>query len=133
MAYTIVSQPRAWWPIRFNGVTEDGEIVTNEIRGRFNILDEDAFVEFNEDIAKATGELANATSDAERKKLSEILSPFFMRVLGDWEHVVEEDNSSVPFSKSNLERMLRVPNFASGVSVAHAEVRAADPEHRKGN
>lgn len=133
MAYVIVSQPRAWWPIRFNGVTEDGEIVTNEIRGRFNILDEDAYVEFRDDVAQATGALAAATSDDERRKLSEILSPFFMRILEDWEHVVEEDKSSVPFSQSNLERMLRVPNFASGVSAAHVEVRAADPELRKGN
>lgn len=137
MAYKIVSQARAWWPIRFNGVTEDGEIVVNEIEGRFKILDEDDFVEFNEDIAEVSAALSSATDKAERRKLSALISPFYLRILEDWRGVTEDDGnggaSSVPFGKESLERMLRVPNFARGVTTANHEVRTAEPETRKGN
>lgn len=137
MAYKIVSQAKAWWPIRWNGVTEDGEIVAIEIRGRFVILDEDAFLEFNEDVAKVSLELAQADSDADRKKLSEVISPFYQRILEDWQDVTEDDGSdagrAVPFNQANLERMLRVPNFASGVTESYARLRKAQPEQRKGN
>lgn len=137
MAYKIVSQAKAWWPIRWNGVTEDGEIVAIEIRGRFVILDEDEFLEFNEDVAKVSLELAQADSDADRKKLSEVISPFYQRILEDWQDVTEDDGSdagrSVPFNQANLERMLRVPNFASGVTESYQRLRKAQPEQRKGN
>lgn len=137
MAYKIVSQAKAWWPIRWNGVTEDGEIVNIEIRGRFVILDEDEFLEFNEDVAKVSLELAQADSDAERKKLSEVISPFYLRILEDWQDVTEDDGSkdgrSTPFNKVNLERMLRVPNFASGVTESYQRLRKAQPVQREGN
>lgn len=137
MAYKIVEQAKAWWPIRWNGVADDGEIVTYEIPGRFVILDEDEFLEFNEDVAKVGGELAEAEDPGERRKLSQVLSPFILRILEDWRDVTEEDGSeggrSVPFEKASLERMLRVPNFASGVTESYRRLRAAQPEQRKGN
>ncbi|BBB13423.1 hypothetical protein [Sphingopyxis sp. FD7] len=137
MAYKIVSQAKAWWPIRFNGVTEEGEIVVNEIRGRFVILDEDEFVAFNDDVAKVGSELVQADNPDDRKTLSGVLSPFILRILENWEGVIEDDGSeggrSVPFTKDNLERMLRVPNFAGGVTEAYRDLRKAQPEQRKGN
>lgn len=137
MAYKIVEQAKAWWPIRWNGVTEDGAIVDIEIRGRFVILDEDAFLEFNEDVAKVSLELAETGSETERKKLSEVISPFYLRILEDWQNVTEDDGSetgrAVPFNKANLERMLRVPNFAAGVTESYQRLRKAQPEQRKGN
>lgn len=137
MAYKIVSQARAWWPIRFNGVTEDGEIVVNEISGRFKILDEDEFQLFEDDIAKVGAALAAAKDAAEQKALSEVISPFLLRVLEDWRDVTEDDGSeaglSVPFGKESLERMIRVPNFASAVTEAYRKLRKAEPEQRKGN
>lgn len=137
MAYKIVSQAKAWWPIRFNGVTEDGEIVVNEIRGRFIILDEDEFIDFNRDVAKVGSQLAETDHPEDRKALSAVLSPFILRILEDWQDVVEDDGSeagrALPFTKENLERMLRVPNFATGITEASRAVRAAQPEHRKGN
>lgn len=137
MAYKIVEQAKAWWPIRFNGVTEDGEIVVNEIKGRFIILDEDEFMEFKGDVAEVGVALAAAKNPAERRKLSKVLSPFILRILEDWQDVTEDDGTdagrSVPFSKDNLERMLRIPNFAAAVTEANRAVRAAEPEQRKGN
>jgi hypothetical protein len=137
VAYKIVSQAKAWWPIRFNGVTEEGGIVVNEIRGRFVILDEDEFVAFNDDVAKVGSALVQADNPDDRKTLSGVLSPFILRILENWEGVVEDDGSeggrSVAFTKNNLERMLRVPNFAAGVTDAYRALRTAQPEQRKGN
>jgi len=134
MAYKIVSQAKAWWPIRFNGVTEDGEIVVNEIRGRFKILDEDEHIQLQLDMSTATNGVATDQPDV---KISDLIAPYVLRILEDWEGVTEDDGSesgrSLPFNEDNLKRMLRVPNFSSGLATAHAEVRAASPERRKGN
>lgn len=134
MAYKIVSQAKAWWPIRFNGLTEDGETVVNEVQGRFIILDEDEFQQFETDVST----LQTAIVDPDgSKKMSELLSPFFMRILEDWKDVVEDDGTetgkSVPFTEANLQRMLRVPNFATAASVAFREARKAEPKRREGN
>ncbi|MBN8844792.1 MAG: hypothetical protein J0H88_16245 [Sphingomonadales bacterium] len=132
MAYVIVEQPRAWWPIRFNGVTEEGEIVENEVRGRFIILDEDEFKEFEDDMMAVL-----VTDKPVTKKVSQLLSPFIMRILENWEHVLEDDGTkqgrSLPFDEPNLQRMLRVPNFAAAVAAACREVRKAEPVRRTGN
>lgn len=128
MTYQIVTKPRAWWPIRFNGVTEDGEVIVNEIQGRFTILDEDEFKQLEDDMMPVmTGE------QGADEALSALLVPFVMRMLGDWKDVLDEDGSSLPFTAENLGRLLRVPNFASGVATAFREVRRGEPERRKGN
>lgn len=130
MTYKIVSKPHAWWPIRFNGVTEEGEIVTNEIQGRFVILDEDEFKQLETDMMPAL--LGDAADNAD-KPLSAQFVPFVQRMMVDWKDVLDEDGSSLPFNPENLGRLLRVPNFAWGVATAFREVRRGEPERRKGN
>lgn len=70
-------------------------------------------------------------------KVSDLTAPYLLRILENWEGVTEDDGSdggkSLPFTEDNLKRMLRVPNFSGGVATAYAEVRAAQPEQRKGN
>ncbi len=132
MGYKIVSQPRAWWPIRFNGVSEDGKTIENVIEGRFIILDEDEFKQFEDDMRPVL-----FGDDGASQKLSELLAPFILRILEDWKDVLEDDGTeagkSLPFSADNLKRMLRVPNFATAVATACREVRTGEPERRKGN
>jgi hypothetical protein len=132
MAYKIGSQTKAWWPIRFNGVTEEGVVVENEIRGRFRILDEDENVTLEADIVKVREALT-----ADSPQLSGALAPIIERFLEDWQGVLEDDGTpegkALPFTPENLKRMLRVPNFAAGVGLAFREVRAGEPERRRGN
>ncbi len=132
MAYKIGSQTKAWWPIRFNGVAEDGSIVENEIKGRFRILDEDENLALEREIASARVEEDDASP-----ALSALLAPIVMKFLEDWQGVTEDDGSdegkSVPFTEANLIRMLRVPNFAGGVAAAYRAARAGEPERRRGN
>lgn len=132
MSYKIGSQSKAWWPIRFKGVTEDGAVVDNEIRGRFRILDEDENLALEADIAK----VREATA-GDAVSLSDTLAPLIERFLEDWQGVLEDDGTSegraVPFNTENLKRMLRVPNFAAGVGTAFREARAGEPERRRGN
>ena len=39
--YKIVKEPRAWWPVEFKGVSEDGTVVTNQVELKFILHDED--------------------------------------------------------------------------------------------
>lgn len=132
MTYKIGSQAKAWWPIRFNGVTEDGEVVVNEIRGRFLILDEDENFNLDREIAAV-----RVADDDGNVSLSELMAPLVLRFLEDWKDVVEDDGTeggkAVPFTEASLKRMLRVPNFANGVADAYRAARKAEPERRKGN
>lgn len=132
MAYKIGSQSKTWWPVRFNGVSEDGEVVVNEIKGRFRILDEDENHALEKDIAAA-----RIDGEGEDGKLSSALAPIIERFLEDWQGVTEDDGTpegkAVPFTPDNLKRMLRVPNFAGGVATAYREARAGEPGRRQGN
>lgn len=132
MAFKIVSQPKAWWPVIFKGVTEDGTIVENTFDGRFRILDEDENLELEREIAKI-----RAAEDAEAKSLSEVLAPLIMKFLEDWRGVTEDDGTdagvSLPFTPENLMRMLRVPNVSGAIATAYRAARAGEPETRKGN
>lgn len=131
MAYKIGSQTRAWWPIRFNGVTEEGETVVNEIKGRFKILDEE------ENLAVERALLEASTAGAPDGKLVATLAPLFERFLEDWQGVLRDDGTeagaAVPFARDGLIDMLKVPNFAQGVITAYRAARAGEPAVRRGN
>ena len=132
MAYKIVSQPKAWWPVLFKGVTEDGTVVENTFEGRFRILDEDENLQLERDIAKV-----RADEDVDEKSLSELIAPLIMKFLEDWRGVTEDDGTeagaSLPFNEENLKRMLRVPNVSGAIATAYRAARAGEPETRKGN
>ena len=52
--FKIVASPRAWWPVVFAGVTEEGAIIENRFQMRFALLDEDGIVP---SIGRAVGRL----------------------------------------------------------------------------
>lgn len=132
MAYKIVSQPKAWWPVRFKGVTEDGEVVENVFEMRFIILDEDANIQLERDIREIA-----TSAEAEKKSLSEIGAPIIERIADDWRGVTEDDGTeggrSLPYISENLKRMLRVPNVLGAIAQAYREARAGEPARRLGN
>lgn len=131
MAYKIGSQTRAWWPIRFNGVTEEGETVVNEIKGRFKILDEE------ENLAVERALIEASTAGAPDGQLVATLAPLVERFLEDWRDVLRDDGTpdgeSVPFGRDGLIDMLKVPNFAGAVMTAYRAARAGEPVVRRGN
>ena len=53
MAYRIVKAAQAWWPVEWQGVTDDGSIVTNRIEMRFRLLKVDAGMAFIRDVETA--------------------------------------------------------------------------------
>lgn len=122
MAYKIVKQPRAWWPVTFAGVTEEGEIITNSFKMRFRILDEDEQAELMKDETPIEG------------LPSEQAAAAVLKIAEDWQGVTEDDGSeagrSLPFTPENLAMLLKVPNVAIGIAAAYRDCRAGI---RKGN
>jgi len=132
MAYKIVSQAKAWRPVFFNGLTEEGEVVENFFEVRFIILDEDENADLENDIREA---ITAAGSDDRR--LSEISTPIVLRFVEDWRGALEDDGTeqgrSMPFDAANLARMIRVPNVLKGITSAYRDARAGEPARRAGN
>lgn len=133
MAYKIVSQPKAWWPVRFNGVSEEGEIVENGFEMRFVLLDEDENLVLERDIIA----LSETAASAGETSFSALATPIVQRIAEDWRGVTEDDGTddgrSLPFVTENIARMLRVPNVLGAIATAYRAARAAEPERRKGN
>lgn len=132
MAFTIVKNPKAWWPVIVPGVTEEGKAVTNEFKMRFCILD-------NEELTA----LATATSGAEASanqtegKAAELTADFIMKLAEDWSGVemAGEKGSvvSLPFTRENLIMMVGIPNVTDAIVRAYVACRAGEPEVRRGN
>ena len=125
MAYKIVSQPKAWWPVRFNGVSEEGEIVENGFEMRFVLLDEDENLVLERDIIA----LSETAASAGETSFSALATPIVQRIAEDWRGVTEDDGTddgrSLPF--------VTVPNVLAAIATAYRAARAAEPEQRKGN
>lgn len=127
MAFKIVSQPRAWWPVEFPGVTEDGEVVSNSFRMRFRLLDQDEQAELEGAVIKmaGAGDLASAPP-------SQVAADIVMKIAEDWEGVTVDDGSeagkSLPFNAENVATLMNVPNVADGVMRAYRACRAGGRE-----
>lgn len=132
MTYKIVKSPRAWWPVTFPGVTEDGEVVENKFEMRFKLLDEDEQAEIETELR-----LIADREDAADKKPSELSAPIIMRIAEDWRGVVTDDGTeagaSLPFNQENVATLMKVPNVFLGVARAYRACRAGQAETRRGN
>lgn len=132
MAYKIVKSPRAWWPVIFPGVTEEGAVVENEFRMRFKLLDEDE----HEQLERELRELVDRDDAADMKR-TELAADFTLRIAEDWQGVtMEGDNGaeiSLPFGRDNILTMVRIPNVFKGIGTAYRSCRAGEPEKRRGN
>lgn len=132
MAFTIVRQIKAWWPISFAGVTEAGDVVTNSFRMRFLVLDEDAHQELERDVLKMVDQAGDGAV------LSALAADVVERIAEDWEGVtIEGDNGeapqSLPFNRDNILTLVRVPNAFMGIVAGYRACRAGQPETRRGN
>lgn len=131
--FKIVSQPKAWWPVKFAGVTDDGKVVQNEFELRFIILDEDA----NQDLEISISEAADTLVGEGRIKPSQFAANVVMKMAEDWKGVTLDDGTeagkSLPFSPENLQMLLKTPNVFLAVAAAYRDCRAGTQERRRGN
>lgn len=126
MTYRIVPNRRAWWPVIFPGVTEDGEIVENRFELRFNLLDEDEHFEL---LREAAG-IGDKGSGA---KFGDVAAPFVERMAADWRGVAAENGDALPFTAENVKLVVRQPGVWAAITRAYAACRKAEPEIREKN
>jgi hypothetical protein len=119
MAYKIVKNPRAWWPVTFNSVSEEGEIVENKFEMRFRILDEDELAELTKLERKI---------DVSEAVPSEVAAEIVLKIAEDWKGILDDDGSdagaSLAFTPANVAMLMKVPNVYFGVAAAFRACRA---------
>lgn len=132
MTYKIVANPRAWWPVIFAGVTEEGEVVENRFDMRFRLLDQDSAFALEREVAEAM-----AQDDTAGLRPSRLATDLVLRIAEDWRGVTEDDGSeagrSLPFSEENVATLMNVANVFAGVLSAFRACRAGEAGARRGN
>lgn len=126
MSYCIVPNRRAWWPVIFSGVTEEGEIVENRFELRFNLLDEDEHF----DLLRQSVSIGNTAEDV---KFADVAAPFVQRMAADWRGVAAENGEALPFTPENVKLLVRQPGVWPAITRAYAACRKAEPEIREKN
>jgi hypothetical protein len=134
----IVSNPRAWWPVVFPGVTEEGEVVENRCEFRFLLLDEDAAVALSKEanaLAASADDRHEAASEEERKHfLSSLYAELVMRVATDWRGVEAENGEPLKFETENVRKLMAMPGDVFIATVrAWSACRAGRKDTRAGN
>ncbi|QCI93268.1 histidine kinase [Novosphingobium sp. EMRT-2] len=127
--YRLISERMAWWPVLFDGVTEEGEVVTNKIELRFRILGEDDYVAWAQELAAPSV----AEDGSEKAVSTDAAVARLMRVVSDWRGVGAENGEPLPFNAANFGALLQAPNVAPAVGRAYLACRRAAPEIREGN
>jgi hypothetical protein len=158
--FKVVQGRRAWWPVVFNGVTEEGKVVENKIELRFHIHGEDEYSEVMfqlsrlqsraEELARmeidgpaaAEGDEAGADADdvdadarrvVERKILGRLYAEFVERIAIDWRGIGFENGVAMKFEKDNLEAALVTPNLFAAIVGAYQKCRRGERDVRQGN
>lgn len=126
--FKIVRQPRAWWPVTWPGVTEDGEIVENRIELRFRLLKVD----------EAAGFLTDAIEAGERENergvdLPKLYADLVVRIADDWRNVHAENGEKLPWTPENLRLLLNETGMFRHVFRAFRGCLAGQAETRAGN
>lgn len=130
MGYKIVKERRAWWPVSWPGVTEDGAVVTNRIELRFRVHKvEEAYQlarEFDSlqlDVPEGDGGQALVSAYA---RLVE-------RMADNWRGVEAENGDPLPFATENVALLMNEPGVFNAVFAAWTDCINAREEAKAGN
>jgi hypothetical protein len=144
----IVAQPRAWWPVTFKGVTEDGEVVENGFDMRFLLHSEDEHAEIIaeagrlperaqarfEELERADASLSD-DERAERKRtiLSTLYAEFVQRLSIDWRKVEAENGDPLKFDLEHIRQLMNMPGAFKATVAAYGQCRLGEKDIRAGN
>ncbi|WP_066546686.1 hypothetical protein [Sphingomonas sp. CCH15-F11] len=139
--FKVIADRRAWWPVIFAGVSEEGGVVANEIELRFRLVDEDQmrelvgkFAELAEDDAGLAAYLKlGELFPGEPISLSMMRAALVMRIADDWRKVGAENGEPLRFAPENVLALVKVPNAFDGIARAFIACWKAEPEIRAGN
>lgn len=137
--------PAEWWPVTWTGFAEDGGEVENRIEMKFFRLGRDRLADLYRSMsAAAAAETSDGTdaADVERFIAALVGDPdkdlrIVMEMAADWRGIgVVEDGrkpAPLPFSETNVRRLLNSAAFSEAVGLAHVEFAIHLKETRRGN
>ncbi len=90
--YRIVAQPRAWTPVTFPVVMEDGTVATFTIEMRFRLLKVDAATAFIAEVVRV-----QALEDEAGADHAQLYSELVAQIATDWRGVHAENGDALRF------------------------------------
>jgi hypothetical protein len=130
--FKVVQNARAWWPVTWNGVTEEGSVVENKIELRFIVHGEDEFLELFEE-GRRIDEAKAAEVDGEKPKLSELYAAFLEKVAVDWRGVHAENGDPLKWEAENVRLAMNVPGLFKACLASMVGCRLGQKDLRQGN
>lgn len=120
--YKIVPNRRAWWPVKWPGVTEEGEIIENRIELRFMIHSEDDHLGLSAKAAALASQDAKLPP-AEEKPLSHYFAEFLQEIAVDWRGVHAENGDPLKWDAGNIQLLMKQPGTFSACVEAYSNCR----------
>lgn len=127
-AYRIVKQARAWWPVRWQGTTEEGEPVANAIELRFRLMKTDEAAAFGREVVAAQARENDPDTD-----LPALYAGLVLRMADDWRQVAAENGEALPFTEENVRLLMNEFGLFSHVFDAFRDALANRREVKAGN
>jgi hypothetical protein len=144
--FRIIAEPRAWWPVTFPGVTEDGEVVENRFEMRFLLHGEDEHAQLSSKIAllparaeqlavQGFGHDATPEAVGERKLtiLSRLYTEVVREIAADWRLVGAENGDPLKFEDENIRQLMNLPGVFRATFEAYRSCRLGGKDAREGN
>jgi hypothetical protein len=138
--FKLVDEARAWWPVTWPGVSEDGTVVENRIEMQFRLLDADANVAFlaeavktDQKVAELRAAIVAGTRAESDPQPSEIYAAFLGRVVLDWRGVAAANGETLAFSPEALVRLMKVNGASDAATAAYRDCLRGRAEVRAGN
>jgi hypothetical protein len=116
--FKLVKDPVSKWPVRWNSVSPEGELVEQTLKLKLARCGRKAFNR----IFNAPGEV---TPEEELEN--------FLSVVKDWEDVVDADGAPVPFSREAAAELLDMPGFALAFTLAYIAFFQGQAQEREKN
>lgn len=135
--FKLVEERRAWQPVTFPGLTEDGKRVENEIEMQFVLLSTDANLKLLQEARELTVDAATEEDAGESgkpgKSLSQVMAAFGIKIVRDWKGVSEANEDPIKFSEDQLARLFNVPGTFEAMLRAYRGAIDGGKDDRAGN
>lgn len=128
MTYRIVKEARAWWPVTWDGLAEDGSFVENKVELRFRLMKTDAASAFGREVAAARGR-----EQEEGVDLPALYAELVAQMADDWRGVAAENGEALPFTAENVRLLMNEFGLFTHVFEAFRDCLARRRELREGN
>ena len=126
--FRIVKEARAWWPVTWEGLAEDGSPVPNRIELRFRQMKTDAASAFARRVAEAREQEQDPAAD-----LPTLYGELVREMADDWRLVAAENGEPLPFTPDHVRSLMNEFGMFTHVFEAFRDCLARRRETREGN